>query len=240
MKVDSSLNKYRARLSRTKPHLLYFEEIGDDFMLWSDSYDVAQRKSLLTKLLDQIGDTTHALEIGCGFGAMSEFFQNYCGELLVLDISQVLAGRTSTKLGLTACTADAKRLPFIDNSWDLIVTSECVEHTGDPLQAIREMLRILKPGGNLVLTTPNRLWSPLLKASSALQIRKFRGREDFLFPRQIRKLVGDLECNVVHEEGCHLFPWQIPFVKPILRITDNYHWIFRFAINYGCVISKPL
>ena len=46
MKVDSSLNKYRARLSRTKPNLLYFEKIGDDFMLWSDGYDVAQRTCL--------------------------------------------------------------------------------------------------------------------------------------------------------------------------------------------------
>jgi ubiquinone/menaquinone biosynthesis C-methylase UbiE len=209
-------------------------------MLWSDGYDVAQRTCLSAKLLNQIGHTPNALEIGCGFGAMSEFFQNYCDELLVLDISQVLASRTSKKLGLSACVADAKQLPFVDNSWDLIVTSECVEHTGDPLQAIREMLRILKPGGNLVLTTPNRLWSPLVKASSALQIRKFRGREDFLFPRQIRKLARDLECNVVHEEGCHLFPRQIPFVKPILKILDNYHWIFRFSINYGCVIQKPL
>lgn len=197
MKVDYYLNKYWAGLSRTKPHLLYFEKIGDDFMLWSNSYDIAQRKCLCTKLLNQIGYTPYALEIGCGFGAMSEFFQNYCDELLVLDISQVLACRTSTKLGLSACTADAKRLPFVDNSWDLIVTSECVEHTGDPQQAIREMLRILKPGGNLVLTTPNRLWSPLLKASSALQLRKFRGQEDFLFPKQIRKLARDLECNVV-------------------------------------------
>jgi ubiquinone/menaquinone biosynthesis C-methylase UbiE len=240
MKVDSSLNKYRARLSRTKPHPLYFEQIGDDFMLWSDSYDVAQRKSLSAKLLDHICCTPNALEIGCGFGAMSEFFQNYCDELLVLDVSEVLASRTSKKLGSSACVADVKQLPFNDNSWLLIVTSECVEHTGDPLQAIREMLRILKPGGNLVLTTPNRLWSPLLKASSALQLRKFRGREDFLFPRQIRKLARDLECNVILEGGCHLFPWQIPFVKPVLRIMDNYHWIFRISINYGCVISKPL
>lgn len=225
---------------RRKQNLLYFEEIGANFMLFSNSFDVAQRKLLPSKLLTQLSKAPLALEIGCGFGAMSEFFRDHCEYLVVLDLSQALVKKTSTRFGLAACAADAKLLPFPNCCLELIVTSECIEHTGDPLEAIREMLRILKPGGNLVLTTPNRLWSPLLKASSALRFRKFRGREDFLFPKQIRNLASEFNCNVTIEDGCHLLPWQIPFIKPFLRLMDNYRWIFKISINYGCVISKPL
>ncbi|HHO75405.1 MAG TPA: class I SAM-dependent methyltransferase [Deltaproteobacteria bacterium] len=49
------------------------------------------------------------------------------------------------------------RLPFEDASFDYVVCVEGIEHTENPYNAIREISRILKPGGRLVITTPNYL-----------------------------------------------------------------------------------
>jgi len=52
-------------------------------------------------------------------------------------------------------SGDIFKLPFADNSVDIIISSEVVEHLPDPVPAIREMARVLKPGGYAMVTTPN-------------------------------------------------------------------------------------
>ena len=50
--------------------------------------------------------------------------------------------------------ADTYRLPFCDNVFDVALCTEVLEHLHTPLRALREMRRVLKPGGKLLLTTP--------------------------------------------------------------------------------------
>jgi len=51
----------------------------------------------------------------------------------------------------------ADELPFRDRSFDALFAGELVEHLEDPRLGLREFQRVLRPGGTLVLTTPNRL-----------------------------------------------------------------------------------
>jgi len=48
----------------------------------------------------------------------------------------------------------ALQVPFADNSFETLVSTEVLEHVPAPLQALREMRRVLKPGGFLILSTP--------------------------------------------------------------------------------------
>ncbi len=57
--------------------------------------------------------------------------------------------------GLAA--ADVVCLPFRDDWFDLVICSEVLEHIGDYLRAMREIVRVLKPGCNLVVSVP-RYW----------------------------------------------------------------------------------
>jgi SAM-dependent methyltransferase len=50
--------------------------------------------------------------------------------------------------------SSAQQIPFAANSFDTVVSTEVLEHVADPLQAMREMRRVLKPGGFLILSVP--------------------------------------------------------------------------------------
>jgi SAM-dependent methyltransferase len=56
-------------------------------------------------------------------------------------------------------TADVCRLPFADDSFDVVVSCHVLEHLADPRRYLREMKRVLDPRGRLWLITPNRLFS---------------------------------------------------------------------------------
>ncbi len=64
--------------------------------------------------------------------------------------------KTSEPFDYLNANVENETLPYEDGSFDLIVFCEVIEHlTGDPVRALLEIKRLLKPGGTLILTTPN-------------------------------------------------------------------------------------
>tara|TARA_Y100000590_G_scaffold416257_1_gene514838 strand:- start:157 stop:864 length:708 start_codon:yes stop_codon:yes gene_type:complete len=225
-------------MKRRERNELYFEEIGDDFDKLMSDYDVAQRGRLVLDLLpEKVPGRT--LEVGCGTGAITKHYVDRVDELLLTDISERLAVETAERLDVDGRAEDALALSFPDGSFDMVVSSECVEHTPDPAIAVAEMMRVLKPGGHLVLTTPNRLWLGVVLVAQRLRIRKFQGDERFLSIRQLRGAVEENGGQLLRHTGCHLLPWQIPFIKPLLRRVDRYgNRLYRVMINQAVLAVK--
>lgn len=97
------------------------------------------------------------LDVGCGEGTMlCEVARKANGaSLFGFDISE-LAARKAAEKGLPAMVADAEAgLPFKDNSFDLVICSEVLEHLFDPERALEEIRRVLKPTGRLIVSVPN-------------------------------------------------------------------------------------
>jgi SAM-dependent methyltransferase len=91
------------------------------------------------------------LDIGAGTGNVLAKFPATCVRVGI-DLSREMlteARRTSPDLLLAVATAD--RLPFADGAFDLVVTYSTLHHLPDSLAALREMQRVLAPGGMLVL-----------------------------------------------------------------------------------------
>jgi ubiquinone/menaquinone biosynthesis C-methylase UbiE len=99
-----------------------------------------------------------ALEIGCGTGffMLNLKLAGVIDEGHVTDISPGMvaeAQRNAEGLGfsLAGQAADAERLPYADDSFDLVVGHAVIHHIPDVELAFREMLRVLRPGGRVVI-----------------------------------------------------------------------------------------
>mgnify|MGYP001167493564 CR=1 FL=1 len=100
------------------------------------------------------GDTV--LDIGCGDArAYQAKLMEVAREVHGIDISERAVARARAK-GVLAKVHDlSENLPYEDETFDVVVCFEVLEHLFDPKHAVREIRRILRPGGRLVASVPN-------------------------------------------------------------------------------------
>jgi SAM-dependent methyltransferase len=102
-------------------------------------------------LLGSIGGRL-ALDIGCGDGYQAGLLATKFESVVAVDITKA---EVCQKLDLLS---DARFLPFVDSSFDMILLSNVLEHISDRQKVIKECLRALKDDGELVITVPSVLW----------------------------------------------------------------------------------
>ena len=97
----------------------------------------------------------HVLEDGCGVGEYLAHLAYHARQAVGLDyeFERTLA---AGKKGAEVVCGAGEKLPFPGNYFDLVLSHEVLEHVQDDQQALDEILRVLKPGGRLVLFVPNR------------------------------------------------------------------------------------
>ncbi|MCG3196014.1 MAG: hypothetical protein GHCLOJNM_00485 [bacterium] len=89
------------------------------------------------------------LEVGCGRAFLRDYFKERDCEYLGVDLIAPEGDRTAIVL------AEAGALPLADETFDLLICIEAYEHFSGPERAALEFQRVLAPGGNLFLSTPN-------------------------------------------------------------------------------------
>jgi SAM-dependent methyltransferase len=96
---------------------------------------------------------------GCGVGMYAtQIRQRFTPQVEAFDIEaeRVAEAQRDTPHALVAA---AEMLPYPSNTFDTILSNEVLEHVLDDRTAVQEMVRVLKPGGRIVIFTPNR-WYP--------------------------------------------------------------------------------
>jgi SAM-dependent methyltransferase len=94
------------------------------------------------------------LEVGFGDGSTLARMRELGWSVVGIEVDPVSVANTRS-LGLDTREGPLKSHAFPDASFDAIYASHVVEHVHDPLGLLQECLRILKPGGTVVMTTPN-------------------------------------------------------------------------------------
>lgn len=97
-----------------------------------------------------LGDT---LEIGCGFGVLARTFIDRTRTYVGFDLT-VEQARAVQALGGHGIVADMHDLPFHDSSFDTVVADNAIEHSFDPVRALAEIRRVLRPHGRAFLVVP--------------------------------------------------------------------------------------
>ena len=115
------------------------------------------------KRLDQIitaaipPQTKTILDVGCGNAWLARAMVNNDTTVVSMDVSTrnpVQALKKVPHFRHEALIADVYHLPIKENSIDCVVGSEIMEHVTDPRLFIEKLIRVLRPGGKLIITTP--------------------------------------------------------------------------------------
>ncbi|MDA2932751.1 methyltransferase domain-containing protein [Acidobacteria bacterium AH-259-D05] len=111
------------------------------------------------------------VDFGCHNGLAAAYFQggrealphdaNYepnsiANHVIGVDIMQLHARRVWRGLGIPSVVASVTAVPLAAGQFDVVSMCEILEHLHSPIDSLREASRVLKPGGRLILTTPNR------------------------------------------------------------------------------------
>lgn len=109
------------------------------------------------------------LDAACGAGYGSAALAEAASFVAALDISPEAveaASRTYRRPNLSFLVARAEQMPFRDGSFDLVVAFEVIEHLEDWQALLAEARRLLAPGGQFIVSTPNRLYYAEARAQS--------------------------------------------------------------------------
>jgi 2-polyprenyl-3-methyl-5-hydroxy-6-metoxy-1,4-benzoquinol methylase len=141
----------------------------DSYDLWHSELaidadaDTPWHRMLKPEILREDLAGRQVLEIGCGRGDFSCWLtRNTHARVTAADFSHtaVAKGRdyaASRGLNIRWQVMDIQSIAYPDATFDSVISSETIEHVPDPVQAVAELARVLKPGGKLFLTTPNYL-----------------------------------------------------------------------------------
>jgi ubiquinone/menaquinone biosynthesis C-methylase UbiE len=140
---------------------------------------ITKRHGYKVKLLEDFAqgcEDKRLLEVGCGLGVELGRLGKLGFDVTGIDLAPKAVEMAETylrKLGLRgkAMVQDAEQMDFPDESFDAIYSSGVLQHTSDIKRAIREMLRVLRPGGKmLVVLYHRRSWFHLLHKLTGVNI----------------------------------------------------------------------
>ncbi|MEA3490204.1 MAG: methyltransferase domain-containing protein [Candidatus Omnitrophota bacterium] len=192
---------------------------------------IAHRKSRI-KYLDLIikylakGNKLKALEVGCGAAIDLHIIAEGCeAEMFGIDISQeafVIARKIQQYFSKKVYLAlgDVRNLEFADDSFDMVFSQGLIEHFETPIYVLREQVRVLKPGGVLIVNVPQKYTVyTLYKHLMALLGRWEWGNEKEYSSGQLKRFGDYLELEFL--EKCGYDYWRSLFEIVFILKTLN-------------------
>lgn len=193
----------------------------DDYWRQADDTFDHQRLDLLASRV-QAGE--RVLEVDCGPGVLAAKMQDRGALVQATEISSVAAVRARAKgIPTQQVNSELEDLPFPDETFDVVVSNSMMEHRFFYLHTLDECVRVLRPGGRLILCLPNiahwkcRWWIlrgrfPYVENSPTdfLHLRFFTVRET-------RALLEARDLRVVDLDGSPSL-WARDFYGPFFRL----------------------
>ena len=138
------------------------------------------------------------LDVGGGTGRVSSAIRDLVDEVVIADVSFGMLEKADRSTLKPVC-GGSESLPFADNFFERVIMVDALHHVINHTDSAREMLRVLKPGGVLVIEEPDiRTFGVKL---IALAEKLLLMRSHFLAPDEIVKLFAEGEKSIRAEDG---------------------------------------
>lgn len=187
-------------------------------------------------ILELIGPLqgNRVLDVGCGDGVLSVELSRQGAHVTALDAdSRMLdAARDradSAHANITFIEGNARSLPFADNSFDVVVAVTVLCFVADAESAVREMVRVLRPGGRLVMGELGRhsIWAAKRRLSGWLGSRTWRGAI-FRSAGELKRIVTSAKLRVTAVQGAIYYPpsnlcarWLAPLDRYLAAVATT-------------------
>ena len=182
----------------------------------------------VARLLDPRRAAGVLADVGCGTGGLAREVRGRFAQIVGVDA--VRYEGLSDAVTFVGADLDSARLPLDDGSADVTAAVEVIEHLENPRAFVRELTRITKPGGWIVVTTPNQLSGlSLLTLAvkgrfSAFQERDYPAHRTALLEIDLRRIAAECGIEQVHVEYTRhgrvpLTPWHYP--PPIAALAPS-------------------
>jgi len=183
-----------------------------------------QRLICLRKLLGNITFGERCLLLTCGDnnGAMNYYLRELGGDWSWADLEDCSLAEMAELLGEPVIQVQEDRLPFPNGAFDRVVSIDVHEHVDNPEVVNQEICRILRPGGQLIVTTPNGDETKLavkLKNAVGMSKETYGHRRVGLTAKEIEILLND---NGVAPRRSLTFS---RFFTEVLELTINYTYV---------------
>ncbi|MFN2136393.1 MAG: class I SAM-dependent methyltransferase [Candidatus Promineifilaceae bacterium] len=147
------------------------------------------------------------LDAGGGTGRVSSQLIPYVDELVISDVSTKMLRQTMKKGHCRPTAAHVERLPFPDESFERVLVVDALHHFADQQEALVELVRVLKPGGRLVIEEPD-LRRVAVKMV-ALAEKAMLMQSHFFYPREIREMLAALGVTAELVSGESFASWVV-------------------------------
>ncbi len=167
----------------------------------------SKRLDLISEMIPQ-NPSLKVLDAGCGEGHLLERLHKNLKHhsFTGIDITDIALKKAKERCPFaTIQKMDLYHLNLPDNSFDVVICTEVLEHISDYRTAIKELIRVVKHGGFLIITFPNeQLWT----LSRIILLRrpiKVPDHINSFYPYQI---IAAVKLPLVHQAG---WPFNLPF-----------------------------
>jgi len=136
------------------PHRVFFEDLSQRWDGMQSSDRLERLRVLLEPYAGQLGRSDAILDLGTGTGAMLPVLRLYApaSRLVAVDLANGMLQRARARGAHAALLqADVHRLPLLDASFDLALCHAAFPHFTDKPRSLRELRRLLRPGGYLLI-----------------------------------------------------------------------------------------
>ena len=207
-----------------RDRLFFYDRFAEHFDDKMNRYDLEKRLRVIFEdmLSEEELRGKRVLDAGCGTGWFSQQAFIRGANVISLDIGKHLLHQVKKKCSTDLVVGDICLLPFDNQSFDYVISTEVIEHTPYPMRALGEMYRVLREGGVLILTVPNRLWHFSVIIANKLKLRPYEGYENWVGWQQLRKWMKKVGFQIMDMFGFHAIPFVSPYLFPLIDRLDRY------------------
>lgn len=136
---------------------MFWDKVAGVYDIFETVYNGKVYRGLGERVAEEIGQNDIVLECACGTGAISRYIAPKCRRLIATDFSKGMLRQTSKKCrkykNIKIKRADMTHLNCGDNRFDKVVAGNVIHLLEEPYETVKELERVCKPGGKIIIPT---------------------------------------------------------------------------------------